>query len=129
MHDPPDMRRAGMIVGLLFIIATAFLFIGEFFYRPILDDPDVLRIAAEHKPAILLGLTIELICILAMPLIGAFIYPILRLVSTGLALSYFFFRSLEGIVLINVALTNKLALWFVFQGFDTSRMATVGNAS
>ncbi|MCK8462419.1 DUF4386 domain-containing protein [Aliiroseovarius sp. S1339] len=104
------MRRTGLIVGVLFIIATAFLFLGEVFYKPFLDAPDVLTIAAQNKPVIVLGLMIELICILAMPLIGAFIYPILRRLSTGLALSYFFFRSLEAIILTNVALTNKFAL-------------------
>lgn len=106
----PHMRRAGVIVGVLFIIATAFLFLGEMFYKQFLDAPDVLNIAALNRPIILLGLMIELICILAMPLIGAFIYPVLSRVSVGLALTYFFFRSLEGIILTNVALTNKFAL-------------------
>jgi len=66
--------------------------------------------AAENKPVIVLGLMIELICNLAMPLIGAFINPVLSRVSAGLALTYFFFRSLEGIILITVALTGKFAL-------------------
>ena len=104
------MRRQGVIVGVLFIIATAFLFLGEMFYKDILDAPDVLTTATENKPVVLLGLMIELICILAMPLIGAFIFPVLRRVSTGIALTYFFFRSIEGIILITVALTNKFAL-------------------
>jgi len=108
--EDPQMRRAGAIVGVLFIIATAFLFLGEMFYKQFLDAPDVLTIAAQYKPMIVLGLMIELICILAMPLIGAFIYPVLSRVSVGLALTYFFFRSLEGIILINVALTNKFSL-------------------
>ncbi|MCK0126349.1 DUF4386 domain-containing protein [Gelidibacter sp. F2691] len=108
--DDPHMRRAGVIVGVLFIIATSFLFLGELFYKQFLDAPNVLALAAQNKPVIVLGLTIELICILAMPLIGAFIYPVLSRVSVGLALTYFFFRSLEGIILTNVALTNKFAL-------------------
>lgn len=108
--DDPHMRRAGVIVGVLFIIATAFLFLGEVFYKQFLDAPDVLTVAVQNKPVIVLGLTIELICILAMPLIGAFIYPVLSRVSVGMALDYFFFRSLEGIILTNVALTNKFAL-------------------
>ncbi len=110
MYDDRDYRRAGVIVGLLFIVATAFLFLGEVFYKAHLQQPDALMTAASRKPVIMLGLMIELICILAMPLIGAFIYPVLRRVSTGLALTYFFFRALEGVILITVALTNKLAL-------------------
>lgn len=105
-----SLRRTGIIVGLLFIVATAFLFLGEAFYRSYLDAPDVVFTAAEHKPVIVFGLTIELICILAMPLIGAFIFPALSRVSVGLALTYFFFRALEGVILISVALHNKFAL-------------------
>ncbi len=108
--EDPHMRRAGVIVGVLFIIATALLFLGEMFYKQFLDAPEVLTIAAQNKPVIVSGLMIELICILAMPLIGAFIYPVLRRISTGLALTYFFFRSLEAVILTNVALTNKFAL-------------------
>jgi hypothetical protein len=104
------MRRAGVIVGLLFIVATSFLFLGELFYKPYLDRADVIAVAANNKPMIVLGLLVELICILAMPLIGAFIFPVLSRVSTGMALSYFFFRGLEGIILTTVALTNKFTL-------------------
>jgi hypothetical protein len=109
-YEDRKFRRTGIIVGVLFIIATAFLFLGEAFYRPLLDSPDVLVLAAQNKPVIIFGLIIELICILAMPLIGAFIFPVLARVSTGMALTYFFFRGLEGIILTNVALTNKFAL-------------------
>jgi len=113
MSDRPQEgrdRRTGIIVGNLFIVATAFLFLGEPFYKPFLVAPDALTVVAQNKPRFLLGLGIELICILAMPLIGAFIFPVLSRVSTGMALAYFFFRSLEGIVLLAVALTNKLAV-------------------
>jgi hypothetical protein len=109
-RETTNFRLAGVTVGILFIIATAFLFLGEIFYRSLLDSPDVLIIAAQNRPVIILGLMIELICILAMPLIGAFIYPVLARVSTAMALTYFFFRALEGIILTNVALTNKFAL-------------------
>ena len=103
-------RKTGIIVGILFIVATAFLFLGEPFYKPYLDAPDALTVVAQNKPRFVLGLGIELICILAMPLIGAFIFPVLRRVNTGMALTYFFFRSLEGIILLAVALTNKFAV-------------------
>lgn len=106
----PDLRLTGIIVGVLFIVATAFLFLGEAFYRALLDQPDVLAVAAQNRPVIIFGLLIELICILAMPLIGAFIFPVLARINTGMALTYFFFRGLEGIILITVALTNKLSL-------------------
>ena len=110
MPNRAFLRRTAVVVGVLFIVATAFLFIGEFFYRPYLDAPDVLEIAAANKRAVVFGLLIEMICILAMPLIGAFIFPVLSKVSTGFALAYFFFRGLEAVVLISVGLTNKFAI-------------------
>lgn len=110
LHEATDYRRAGVIVGVLFIVATAFLFLGEAFYKTYLDGPDTLTKAAANKPIVVFGLLIELICILAMPLIGAFIYPVLRRLSTGVALTYFFFRGLEAVILFTVALTNKFTL-------------------
>lgn len=113
MPHSPDInadRRTGIIVGILFIVATAFLFLGEAFYKSYIDAEDALAIVAVNKPVVVLGLGIELICILSMPLIGAFIYPVLRRVSAGMALTYFFLRGLEGVILITVAQTNKWAV-------------------
>lgn len=111
-HNPTASadRPTALIVGILFIVATAFLFLGEVFYKPYLAAPNALEIAAPNKSWVVLGLGLELVCILAMPLIGAFIYPVLSAVSTGMALAYFFFRSLEAVLLIAVALTNKLTI-------------------
>ncbi|MBT8413659.1 MAG: DUF4386 domain-containing protein [Boseongicola sp.] len=109
-YDLVDQRRTGAIVGVLFIIATTFLFLGEVFYRPILDSPDFLELVSENRSVVIFGLLIEFICIFSMPLIGAFIFPVLARVSTGMALTYFFLRGAEGIILSTVALTNKFAL-------------------
>ena len=91
-------------------MATSFLFLGEAFYKSYIDAEDALTVIAANKPVVVLGLGIELICILSMPLIGAFIYPVLCRVSTGMALTYFFIRGLEGVILITVAQTNKWAV-------------------
>ena len=109
-------RKTGIVVGVLFIIATAFLFLGEPFYKPFLNASDALTVVAQNKPRVVLGLGIEMICIMAMPLIGAFIFPVLSRVSTGMALAYFFFRSLEGTILLTVALTNKFAVLSLSEG-------------
>ena len=39
-------RRAGIIVGILLIIATVFLFLGEPFYKSFLNAPDALTLLA-----------------------------------------------------------------------------------
>ena len=58
LHEATDYRRAGVIVGVLFIVATAFLFLGEAFYKTYLDGPDTLTKAAANKPIVVFGLLI-----------------------------------------------------------------------
>ena len=41
--EKPAHRKTAIIVGVLFIIATAFLFIGGSFYGPVLDTPNYLE--------------------------------------------------------------------------------------
>lgn len=121
-------RRTGIIVGTLFIVATSFLFLGEAFDKPYLNAPDALSVVARNKPEVVSGLLVEFIVIIAMPLIGAFIFPVLRRVSTGMALAYFFFRSLEAVVLIAVALTSKFAILSLSEAYaaggDSARIET-----
>jgi len=107
---PPSDRRSAVLTGVFFIIATAFLFAGEAIYKPILDASNVLEIAAERRTAIVAGLLVEFICVLAIPMIAVVIYPVLCRFSTPVALAYLFLRSLEAVVLIAVALINKLSL-------------------
>lgn len=103
-------RRAAVLTGMFFIIATAFLFVGEAIYAPVLNGDNVLEIAAGQKPRLAAGLLAEFICILAMPMIAVSIYPVLQRFSKSVALAYLVFRTLEAVVLISVAEINKLSL-------------------
>jgi hypothetical protein len=62
-------KKNAIIVGILFIIATAFLFIGEAFYGPILNVPDFLETAYPNRITAIIGTLIEFTCVLAIPLI------------------------------------------------------------
>jgi len=127
-------RKTAIIVGVLFIIATAFLFIGEAFYKPILSSPDYLEIAYPNRTTVIIGILLEFICVLAMPLIPVFLFPILKQHNEALALGYVVFRSFEAIILISVAEINKLSLIGVSQeylnreGVDAVYFQTIGNA-
>ena len=70
-------RKTAIIVGALFIIATAFLFIGEAFYKPILSSPDYLNIAYPNRITVIMGILLEFACVIAIPLIPVFLFPIL----------------------------------------------------
>jgi len=126
-------RKYAVIVGVLFIIATAFLFIGEAFYKPILTSPDYLEIAYPKRTTVVIGVLIEFICVLAIPLIPIFAFPILKKHNEPLAIGYIFFRALEAIILISVAEINKLSLIGVSEeylkgGVDAAYFQTIGSA-
>lgn len=109
-------RMNAVIVGMLFIIATAFLFVGQAFYGPVLETTDYLETAYPNRITAAVGMLIEFSCVLAIPLIAVFAFPVLKKHSLVLALSYVFFRFFEAVLFILVDI-NKLALINVSQGY------------
>jgi hypothetical protein len=109
-------RKTAIIVGVLFIIATLFLFVGEAFYRPVLLSPDYLETAYPNSTIATLGILLEFACVLAIPLIPVFLFPILRKHNEAMALGYFGFRFLEAVLFV-LAQINKLSLISVSQGY------------
>jgi len=107
-------KKNATIIGILFIIATAFLFVGDSFYGPVLDTPDYLQVAYPNRISAVIGMLIEFSCILAIPLIPVFAYPVLRKHSEILALGYIVFRLFEAVLFVLVDIT-KLALIKVSQ--------------
>lgn len=109
-------RKNAIIVGVLFIIATAFLYIGEAVYKPVLGSPDYLEIAYPNQIIAVLGMLIEFACVLAIPLIAVFFYPVLRKHNEALAIGYVGFRFFEAVLFVSVEI-NKLSLINVSQGY------------
>jgi hypothetical protein len=107
-------KKNAIIIGILFIIATAFLFVGGSFYSPVLDTPDTLQVAYPNRISATIGMLIEFSCILAIPLIPVFAYPVLRKHSKTLAIGYVVFRLFEALLFMLVDIT-KLALIKVSQ--------------
>jgi hypothetical protein len=127
-------RKTAIIVGVLFIIATAFLFIGEAFYKPILSSPDYLDITYPNRTVVIIGILLEFMIVLAIPLIPVFLFPVLKKHNEALALGYVVFRLLEAVILISVAEINKLSLIGVSQeylnqgGMDSVCFQSIGSA-
>ena len=118
-------KKNAIAIGILFIIATAFLFVGGSFYGPVLDSPDYLQVAYPNRISAIIGMLIEFSCILAIPLIPVFAYPVLRKYSETLALGYVVFRLFEAVLFVLVDIT-KLALIKVSQLYLTAESSTVG---
>jgi hypothetical protein len=112
-------RKNAIIVGVLFIIATAFLFIGEAVYGPILDSPDYLTLAYPNRVTAVAGMLLEFACVIAIPLIPVFMYPVLKGHSEPLALGYVGFRLFEAVLFV-ITEINELSLINVSEGYLNS---------
>ena len=110
MSKTEDYRTHAKWAGVLFIIATAFLFVGESFYKPVLTGPDVLTAASAASNDIALGVLIEFACVLAIPLIAIALYPVLRRVSGSLAIGYVAFRLFEAAIFFTLELDRLFVL-------------------
>ena len=111
-------KKNAIIVGILFIIATAFLFIGEAFVEPILNAPDFLETAYPNRITATIGMLIEFTCVLAIILIPVFAFPVLKRYSEPLALGYVVIRLFEAVLFVIVDI-NKLSLINVSEGYST----------
>jgi len=122
-------RKEAIIVGILFIIATVFLFVGGSIYGPVLDAPDYLQAAYPNRITATIGILIEFSCIIAIPLIPVFAFPVLRKHSETLALGYLVFRLFEAVIFVLVDIT-KLSLIKVSElhlAADISNSDTIAN--
>ncbi len=126
-------RKTAIIVGVLFIIATGFLFIGGAIYNPILSSPDYLDNAYPNRIIVIIGILLEFIIVLAMPLIAVFLFPILKKHNEALALGYVGFRFFEAVLFVVIE-SNKLSLINVSRdyinkgGMDTAYFQNIGSS-
>jgi len=102
-------HHTGISVGVLFIIATVFLFVGGAFYGPVLDAPNFLETTYPHRINVIIGILIEFSCIIAIPLIPVFAFPVLRKHNEKLAIAYIIFRLFAAVIFLFVDVT-KLSL-------------------
>ncbi len=126
-------RKTAIVVGVLFILAIATLFVGQAFYTPFIGSPDYLDIVYPNRAIVMIGILIEFIGILGLVLIPVFLFPILRRHNEVLALGYVSFRLFEA-VLLSVAQVCKLLLINLSQGYldrggaDASYFQNMGNS-
>jgi hypothetical protein len=120
-------------VGLLFIIATVMLYVGEAVYGPTLNSPDYLHTAYPNRTSVIIGMLLEFTCVLAIPLIAVFLFPILRRHNEALAVGYVGFRFFEAVLFVGVEI-NKLSLISVSEnylnrgGMDASYFQNIGSS-
>ena len=107
---------------------------GQALYDPILGSPDYLDTAYPNQSKVIIGLLIEFTgTVLAVALIPAFLFPILKRHNEALALGYLGFRLLE-VVLHGIDKLKKLSLVNLSQsyldsgGMDATTLQAIGGS-
>ena len=119
-------RRTAATVGILFIAATACYMVGQTVYAPITGSPEALELAHLHRTRVVAGILVELVGVLAIPLIALVFYPILRLVAERAALSYVGIRILESVGLLGAGVL-AWATVDVSAQYELSQTVTAGS--
>jgi hypothetical protein len=109
-------RKTGIIVGLLFIIATVTAILTIVFLGSTLDPPDYLTAVSANMKQVIISVIFWLILAVSVMGIGVFMYPILKKYNEGLALSYVGLRLIEAILII-VASISILSLLTLSQEY------------
>ncbi len=87
-----NYRKTAMTVGVLYIIGTVAGILSLVFSGPILEGPDYLAKIVRNENQIITGALCVLTMGLALAMIPAVIFPVLRKHHEGLAVGYVIFR-------------------------------------
>jgi len=103
-------RKTAIVVGVLFIVATALSLISSSMLGSIIGAPNYLTNVAANGNQIIIGALLELAAAISVMLIPAVMFPVLKQHSEGMALGYFGFRILEAVTLFVSAMSALLLL-------------------
>lgn len=106
----PTYRQNAVFAGVFFIVATVALIPAGMLYGPPLSDGTMIA-AAASPVRVGLGTLVEMLCVIAIPLIAVALYPVLTRVSAALAVGYVAFRSIEAALFAS----NEVARLLVVQ--------------
>jgi hypothetical protein len=88
---------------VLFLVALVLHLVGGLIYGPATTSEDFLERADPNRSTVTLGVLIEFVAVLAIPMIGFLMFPVLERCSEALALAYSGFRLLDAALLIVIA--------------------------
>jgi hypothetical protein len=91
-------RTTARLVGVLFIVATVAAIVGGSMVAPVMADSPAATPGIEAR--VVSGVLLELLLVLAVIGIATLLFPVLRRVDEGLALTYVAARTVEAILLL-----------------------------
>jgi hypothetical protein len=126
-----NFRKTAIIVGILFIIATAAGLLSEIF-GPNLNAPNYLADLSHNESSVVIGALFEFLLAVAVAGIAIALFPVLKRLNEGLALGYVIARTVEGL-LFTIGVISLLTLLTLGQEFviagapDASHFQTSGS--
>jgi Domain of unknown function (DUF4386) len=90
-------RRTGIVVGMLFILATVASILGSVALGSVLDGPDYLLGVPAHESRVILAVLLFLIAATSAFATAFLLFPILRRHAEGLAAGYVGLRAFENV--------------------------------
>ncbi len=97
-----DDRRTAVVVGVLFLVALVLHLVGGAIYGPATGSGEFLESAYPDRGLVTLGVLIEFVAVASIPLIGFFMFPVLKRFNEALALAYAGLRSVEAVLLMTI---------------------------
>jgi hypothetical protein len=125
-----NYRKTGIVVGLLFIIATVTAICTIVFLGNTLETPLSYETVSENDFSVVISVIFWIILAISVAGIGFMMYPILKKYHEGIALGYISFRLLESICII-ISSIMILSLLTISQeysagSFDVSNYQQIG---
>jgi len=116
MNIMESYRKTGIIVGLLFIIATVTAILTIVFLGSTLEIPLDFTVISANEFPVVISVVFWLILAVSVMGIGAMMYPILKKYHGGLAMSYVVLRLTESVLII-IASISILSLLTLSQDY------------
>ena len=114
-------RKTAIIVGILFITATATSILGGLLIASGIDSPDDVLNISTNENQIIIGVLLVLIDALSVIFIAIMMYPLLKKHDETLALGYIGLRIFEGVTFI-IGTISILAILTLSQEYATGSL-------
>jgi hypothetical protein len=115
-------RKAAIIAGIVFIIATAASLLSTAFTGSFQDAPDYLFKISANQNQVMIGVLLLLVAAFGSAGIAIAMYPVMKESNTGLALGSVVFRALEAVFYM-VGIVSLLSLLSLGQQFTATGAA------
>jgi Domain of unknown function (DUF4386) len=96
---PVGLRRTGVLVGAMFLLATLAYLAGSGLVESVAGDPGYLTVAYDERHRLFAGVLLELVNCAAVVAIAVLLFPVLRRRSEAVAVGYLASRLVEAAIL------------------------------